>query len=710
MSVRFPVPAFALGVFAARLCLAADCQSPVTVQVPPTACKSGTATAAVALVAGATYAWTVEGGEITGPADGNQIAIALGASASATASVTVTGNCVAHGNGVIALHDPLGVHATIPAAYAGIPLTISWSYEHGTPAQQSISGSDFGTVALAPAVRSYTYVPAAGGSKQVVIEAALAPASTTSRRRAVATTPPITASPCASVHVTSTYVVGDCQPPVLQVFAPTSVVAGSTFDLSILPQSGADATWTIGNATPATASGNSVHVVAGSAGNVAFTVYLTRNGCEATFAGSIPITEKPACSNPTALVSVARTDCGQATIRAILTGTPPFSGTWSDGVSFSTLSAATERIVTTPGSYSITSFQDAVCSGTSSGTATLASLRPTATVTGNVNSCVGQDKFTAHFTGVPPFTGLWADGAPFTTSQTEVVRDVTSVAGTLASMRDATNCDALITNFVAVHPSPTIALQKVCMSTLVSLDAQFGGVYTSPFTVTWSDGTVLTGSQSQLSRIEAPTGTTTYSITSAADRYCSAIPLGVQSITPHAPLPLPLFNVTPPAACVGQILTATLSAPLPAGSSVSWFARNATIVGGQGTSSVQFKSLVPTTAQIECTVMTSDPNDCPTTLVEGIGIADSSGTISVSPTTIHAGQSAVITYVVHSSQNWTLSSSLNDAILPDSCAVENTCHATYVSSQGPGTASIDLHLTAWCGTKSTVSVPLTILP
>jgi hypothetical protein len=202
----------------------------------------------------------------------------------------------------------------------------------------------------------------------------------------------------------------------------------------------------------------------------------------------------------------------------------------------------------------------------------------------------------------------------------------------------------------------------------------------------------------------------TYSITSAADRYCSALPAGPQSVIVHAPLPLPFFTVTPPAACVGQILTATLNGPLPAGSSVSWVARNSTIVGGQGTSSVQFKSSVATTAQIECTVSSSDPNDCPNTLVEGIGVADSSGTISVSPTTIHAGQTATITYLVHSSQNWTLSSSLNDAIVRGACGVETPCYATYYSSHGPGTASIDLHLTAWCGTTSTVSVPLTILP
>ena len=164
----------ALISFLTAVQLRAACSPTVVVQVPATACKSGTATASVIVVPGATYAWTVEGGQIAGDAAGDHISIVLGTNAKATASVTLTaGECVSHGNGVIALHDPFGVHiVTIPAARASEPLTIIWAYDNGTPAQQTISG-DFGLVTLAADVRNYTYTPQKSGSKQFVIDAVM---------------------------------------------------------------------------------------------------------------------------------------------------------------------------------------------------------------------------------------------------------------------------------------------------------------------------------------------------------------------------------------------------------------------------------------------------------------------------------------------------------------------------------------------------------
>src|SRR5438067_2436880 len=125
--------------------LMAECSPTVVVQVPPAACKSGTATVAVAAFPGATYTWTVDGGTIVGDAAADHITIALGTKDKVTASVTVTaGGCISQGSGVIALHDPFAVKASIPSASIGQPLTIVWNYDNGSPSQQKISGSDFG--------------------------------------------------------------------------------------------------------------------------------------------------------------------------------------------------------------------------------------------------------------------------------------------------------------------------------------------------------------------------------------------------------------------------------------------------------------------------------------------------------------------------------------------------------------------------------------
>src|SRR3954469_7905691 len=160
-NLRYPVrmpgkkSLIAIAVFIAAARLSADCSPAVVVLVPGTACKSGAATAAVNGIPGATYAWTVDGGTIAGDAAGDRINVTLGTNATATASVTMTsGGCVSHGSGVIALHDPFNVRfAALPPASASEPLTIAWSYENGAPARQSLTG-DFGTVSLAPGIRS----------------------------------------------------------------------------------------------------------------------------------------------------------------------------------------------------------------------------------------------------------------------------------------------------------------------------------------------------------------------------------------------------------------------------------------------------------------------------------------------------------------------------------------------------------------------------
>jgi hypothetical protein len=80
---------------------------------------------------------------------------------------------------------------------------------------------------------------------------------------------------------------------------------------------------------------------------------------------------KPPCSSPTATVSGGGTACGSAVLRAQFTGTPPFSGRWSDGVTFETTASEITRSVNASGTYRIVAFEDAACSGRSSGSATV---------------------------------------------------------------------------------------------------------------------------------------------------------------------------------------------------------------------------------------------------------------------------------------------------------------------------------------------------
>src|SRR3954471_13658734 len=194
--------------------LSGECSSTVIVLAPPSACKAGSATVAVIGVPGATYAWTVDGGTIAGDATSDRATLTFGSDAAATVSVTMTADgCVSHGSSVIALHDAFNVRvAPTPAAHAGEPLTFFWTYTNGSPARQTITGSDFGTIEMGATVRTYTYVPGKSGTKQIVVDAAVAtpaPTAPSPRQRAVAKSP-ASASSCAVVHATFPYTVGEC--------------------------------------------------------------------------------------------------------------------------------------------------------------------------------------------------------------------------------------------------------------------------------------------------------------------------------------------------------------------------------------------------------------------------------------------------------------------------------------------------------------------
>ncbi|HEV7571085.1 MAG TPA: hypothetical protein VGQ21_06265 [Thermoanaerobaculia bacterium] len=345
-------------------------------------------------------------------------------------SVTMTaGGCVSHGSSVIALHDPFNVRvAPISAAHAGEPLTLSWTYSGGSPARQTITGSDFGAIMLAPAVRTYTYSPDKSGTKQIVIDAAMdAPVSTpaSSRQRAVAKSP-ASASSCAQLHTALPYTVGECVAPSVVIDAPDVVVKEKSFHVTVRSQPGAVAFWTITNGSPATATGEDVTITAGSSGNVGVTVQLTRGACGDQAARSIPILAEAVCDHPTAVVSAGPVSCGSAIVNVSFTGTAPFKGTWSDGLPFTATGKSFTRTVTHPFSYSINYFEDVMCAGTSSGVAVMPEPHPTATFTATGNGCVGVDTITATFTGTPPFTGQWNDGVrtPFQTNSMVISRPI----------------------------------------------------------------------------------------------------------------------------------------------------------------------------------------------------------------------------------------------------------------------------------------------
>ena len=715
---------FAIVCFTGTVRLVAECSSAVVVQAPPTACKSGTATVAVAAVPGATYAWTVDGGTIAGDATGDRIIIALGTNDTATASVTVTaGTCTSRGSGVIALRGPFAVRPSIPAANANEPLTIAWIYDNGAPARQTISSSDFGTVTLAPEVRSYTYTPETGGGKQIVFDAvmrasadpAAAPAS--SRRRAVASGP-AGASPCSEVlHTMVPYTVGECVAPSLILDAPDSIVADTAFQVSVVPQPNAVATWTITNGSPATATGDSVMVTPGSTGTVDVSVHMSRGACIADRKRSIPITAKAVCNNPKAVVSAGAVGCGVSIVNASFTGTPPFRGMWSDGVPFTAVGMSIARNITAPGTYSIISFEDAACAGTASGVVALPAVGPAAVITPNGNGCVGADTMTVHFTGKPPFTGRWSDNTSFVTNEMQIEKPVTELGyNTLSWVYDATDCYLKISGGVQGRPRPSLVVSESCLSpefeNVVLISASFH-TYAMPLTVTWADNLTQTTMEGDpIWRVIQPLKeTTTFTAVSAHDAYCTAT-LDVPSVTVYAS-PIPDFHTGVGNICAGSTVALSLDTPPPAGAQIHWFAENGSILSGEGTSSIQYKSGDVGLMTLGCTFTFPESGRCPTSHRQSMSVNGApDGTIALAKNEIHVGETVGVTIVMNSNVwNWSLDDSLNDPItmIPTCGANGSPCQYVYKSSH-VGKSTITLHLTGFCPETKDVSIDLNVLP
>ncbi len=717
--------AMALVSIIAAARLMADCSPTVAVQVPVTACKSGTATAAVIGVPGAAYAWTIDGGTIVGDATGDHIAIALGTAAKAVVSVTMTTNgCVSHGAGLITLRAPFDVHvAAIPASRANEPLTVSWSYDNGTPSQQTISG-DFGSVSLPLSARSYSYTPQTSGNKQFVIDATLAGSAVVTapatRQRAVSKSP-VTASTCSAAHTAVPYLVDACTDPPVIVDGPSSVVVGTSFQLTVRSQPGAVAAWTIANGSPSSATGDSVTIMPASVGSVDVTVQLTRGACIGRLARSIAITPKLDCDSPKVSISTGALSCGSAIVNASFTGTPPFHGKWSDGLLFNTDTMSLARAVAIPGNYSIAEFQDAACSGPASNIAIVPAFIPTATVFG-FRGCTSLDTVNVQFTGKPPFSACWNDGTCFQTSQTNISKLITREGtNTLVSGTDATGCSLAITGSVQGILTPRVMLTPACEwspgganTALLLVQISGSGPQQGGVGATWTDGV-----KSFFGRFVSPPVITTYTIASVDSGLPNSCPAIFDTPRSYTFFPAPVPDITFPASsiCGGTVGTASVTPP-PPGTQVKWVVFGGTLVSGQGTSTIQYQAGPSIEVGFDCTFTFSDPNRCPLSNEKRLPVVpfNADGTLRLSADAIFAGKTAEVSFTFNKDTvSWSISNTLNDPITMGPCFVDPTTHTTscngvYTSTHGAGSSTVTVHLTSNCGGTKDISTVLRVAP
>jgi uncharacterized repeat protein (TIGR01451 family) len=477
-------------------------------------CAGATLQLTAAAVAGATYAWTGPNGftsSLQNPSISNATVAASG-----LYSVTVTVNgCTSPAGTTTATVRPLptaavsgggtvcagGGSAVIQAALTGTgPWTVVWS-----------DGVTQSNVLSSPASR------------------AVSPASTTTY-----TVTSVSDASCAGTASGSATVTVNPR-PTAAASGTAEICAGAATPLS--GSGGVSCAW-----SPSTGLSNPASCTpsASPAATTTYTLTVTdANGCVSNNAPSVTVTVDP---KPSAAVSGSAAICpgGATTIQAALTGTAPWTVTWSDGAVQTGVAASPATRSVSPGAtttYLVTAVSDGHCAGTSSGSATVTvNPRPTAAASGSAEICAGASTPLSGSGGV---SCLWAPAAGL--SNPASCAPSASPAATTTYTLTVTDANGCVSNnapfvTVTVDARPTATASgggEMCAGGTVPIQAAVSG--TAPWTVTWSDGFVQSNvAASPAVRNVSPASSTTYTVTAVSDLHCAGSASGSAPVVVHA--------------------------------------------------------------------------------------------------------------------------------------------------------------------------------
>lgn len=375
-------------------------------------------------VAGATYRWTLVNATSQGPLTDSTVDLALGGRgyASLVLETRNSGSTSTVETNIEIEGKPAYAGSNASSVTLGEEATIIWVLDGGAPASQTLSGTDFGAVALGPAATSYSYHPTTAGPKTYALTAD---------------------NNCGTGSTSGEYSISAaCSTPRIESFTNSGAVcAGSPVQLS----------WTTSGSGTVTIN-NGVGVVPAS-GSLSVSPSATT---------AYAITKTAACGSDTAATTVVISQPPRA---ATLTITPDRIDAGGYGtLNFTIVNPTTSWSLSNPsgntlspsggtgnGSFTSIYSADNQCGpdtvtltvvgpcGTSKATVNVDVCFPTADVSGGGCAAGGPVEIRADFSlGVPPFTGQWSDGVTFNTSARFITRSV-SASGTytIASFADA---------------------------------------------------------------------------------------------------------------------------------------------------------------------------------------------------------------------------------------------------------------------------------
>ena len=429
---------------------------------------------------------------------------------------------------------------------------------------------------------------------------------------------------------------------VLYVLAASSATAGTIYKYSLVSGSwtangtyatafggfglcaaanGGGAVLYVTTGTGATAANSVVKLVDAAGYNATLAITTANNVTLYTAATGTTmkgIAFAPVCTGPTAAVrgadSTAVCSGGGATVHADLTGTSPWSVTWSDGTVQTGLTASPAALTVSPAAtttYTVTAVSDAsACSsGTASGSATVTvNAIPNSTLAAASSVCPGSTGNTASVANAGYGAGYgWTitGGAITAGAATNSITFTANASGTVVLGCTVTNSSGCYSN----ASSLAITISEAVTTTAANSGPVCeGGTISLTATGDASDTYSWTGPNSFTSTAQNPaianaTGANAgvYSVTRTTA--CGTSPAATTTVVVN---PIPNSTITAASPVCGNATGNTASVPdAGTGAGYGWTLSGGHITAGSGTAAITYTAGASGSVVLGCTVTNS---------------------------------------------------------------------------------------------------------
>jgi len=417
-----------------------------------------------------------------------------------------------------------------------------------------------------------------------------------------------------------------------------------------------------------------------------------------------------------------------ANLTVNFTGTAPFTLTYTNGVTPTTVTGVTSNpfiITVTPASsttYSLTSVQNACGTGLTNGNAVVTIMSPpTSNITGTQTICQGSSTLlSVAFTGLQPWNLSWTDGTntnningintnPFTISVTPTGTTTYSITALSDQLCNGTSFTG--NPVVTTVPPPTATISgstTICPGFSTNLAVVLTGL--SPWSFTYTDGVspqTHTGITNAIYTFSVtPVANTTYTLTNVTNN-CGAGTVGGSAV-------VTLSNIATATLSGGQTICTGGSAQLSIGFSGAspWdvtYTNGVSPVGISGITANPYTFTVTPAANTTYT-LTQMANPCGSGLVSGSAVVqinpNPAGIIS-GPSSVCAGNTVSLSISLTGSNPWNITYS-------DGTTVQNATGITtspYVITETPlagNTYSLNSITDAFNCNATNMGAPLSI--